>query len=280
MSCSSSISRRHFLAAGATALAVAALPVAEARATDRVGESLYDVRVPGLPAQLAGLRIAQVSDLHLYAGIHPAAAHALELLDRARPDLIVLTGDQWDRVPGARSFPAWLRQLPAGVPVIGVLGNHEFSAGFSAAHAARVHRAGGAQLLVNEGTTVTLRGERLFVVGLDDYRFGHANVSSVLRDAPAGVPQLWLQHEPEQMDVTPWPREASAALVLGGHTHGGQIRVPGTPAITPRGSGRYLAGWYDSPVGRYYVSRGVGTSSLRLRMWCPAEVPIFTLRAA
>jgi predicted MPP superfamily phosphohydrolase len=280
MSGSSSISRRHFLAAGATALAAAALPVAEARATARVRQSLSDVRVRGLPAGLAGVRVAQVSDLHLYAGVHPAAAHALELLEGARPDLIVLTGDQWDRVPGARTFPAWLRQLPAGVPVIAVPGNHEYSAGFSAAHTARIHGAGGAQLLVNEGTTVVLRGERLFVVGLDDYRHGHADVSRALRDAPAGVPQLWLHHEPEQLDVTPWPREASAALVLGGHTHGGQIRVPGAPAITPHGSGRYVAGWYDSPVGRYYVSRGVGTSSLRLRMWCPAEVPVFTLQAA
>jgi predicted MPP superfamily phosphohydrolase len=268
------------MAAGATALAAAALPVAEARATDRVSESLYDVRVRGLPARLAGVRIAQVSDLHLYAGVHPAAAHALEVLDRVRPDLIVLTGDQWDRVAGARTFPAWLRQLPAGVPVVGVLGNHEYSAGFSAAQAERIHRAANAQLLVNEGTTVTVRGERLFVVGLVDYRNGHADISRVLRDAPAGVPQLWLQHEPEQMDATPWPRGTSAALVLGGHTHGGQIRVPGAPVIRPRGSGRYLSGWYDSPVGLYYVSRGVGTSSLRLRMWCPAEVPVFTLRAA
>lgn len=280
MSGSSSISRRYFLAACATALAAAAVPAAEARATDRVSQSRYDVRVRGLPAALDGVRIAQVSDLHLYAGVHAAASHAVALLDQVRPDLIVLTGDQWDRVAGAHAFPAWLRELPAGAPVIGVLGNHEFSAGFSAAHAERIHHAGGAQLLVNEGTTVALRGERLHVVGLDDYRFGRADAARALRDAPAGVPQLWLQHEPEQMDVTPWPSDARAALVLGGHTHGGQVRLPGAPAITPRGSGRYLAGWYDSPVGRYYVSRGVGTSSLRVRMWCPAEVPIFTLRAA
>lgn len=280
MSYSSSISRRHFLAAGATALAAAAVPAAEARATNRVGESLFDVRVRGLPAALDGVRIAQVSDLHLNAGVHAAAAHAIELLDRARPDLIVLTGDQWDRVAGAHTFPAWLRELPAGALVIGVLGNHEFSAGFSAAQAERIHHAGGAQLLVNEGTTITLRGERLHVVGLDDYRFGRSDTSRALHDAPAAVPQLWLHHEPEQLDVTPWPRDARAALVLGGHTHGGQVRLLTAPVITPRGSGRYVAGWYDSPVGRYYVSRGVGTSGLRLRMWCPAEVPIFALRAA
>lgn len=280
MSSSTTISRRHFLAAGATALATAALPMAEARATDRVSESAYDVFVPGLPQALAGVRVAQVSDLHLYAGVHAAAAHALSVIDRARPDLIVLTGDQWDRVPGAHAFPAWLRQLPAGVPVLAVLGNHEFSTGFSASQAERVHRAGGAQLLVNESTTVSVHGERLAVVGLDDYRYGRADVTRALHAAPPGVPQLWLQHEPEQMDATRWPREVHAALVLGGHTHGGQVRLPGAPALTPRGSGRYLAGWYDSPVGRYYVSRGVGTSGLRLRMWCAAEVPVFTLRAA
>jgi predicted MPP superfamily phosphohydrolase len=280
MSNTSSLSRRHFLAAGATALAAAVLPAAEARATDRVAESPYDVPVPGLPVRLAGVRVAQVSDLHLYAGIHAAAAHALAVLDEARPDLIVLTGDQWDHTPGAHTFPAWLRQLPAGVPVVAVLGNHEYSAGFSASASERLHRAGGAELLVNETTTVSVRGERLAVVGLADYRYGRDDATRAMRGAPAGVPQLWLQHEPEQMDATRWPDHARAALVLGGHTHGGQVRLLGAPVITPRGSGRYVSGWYDSPVGRYYISRGVGTSSLRLRVGCPAEVPVFTLRAA
>jgi predicted MPP superfamily phosphohydrolase len=277
MSSGTTISRRHFLAAGAAALGSAALPAAEARATDRVGESHYEVRIHDLAPSLTGVCIAQVSDLHLYDGVHPAAERALSVLDRERPDLIVLTGDQWDRVAGAHAFPAWLRQLPPRVPVVAVLGNHEFSSGFSPAQAERVHRAGGAHLLVNEATTVAVRGGRISVVGLEDYRHGRGEAPRALDAVTSGAPQVWLQHEPEQMDATRWPAGATAGLVLGGHTHGGQLRVPALPPVTPRGSGRYVAGWYESPVGRYYVSRGVGTSGVRLRMWCPAELPIFTL---
>jgi predicted MPP superfamily phosphohydrolase len=241
--------------------------------------SRHVLRVPGLPPALVGARIAQVSDLHLYRGLHPAARRATAALDAERPDLIVLTGDQWDRRRGARALPDWLRELPRGCPVVAVLGNHEFSCGFSRAAAERLHQAGGAELLVNQARTVRVRGARLTLVGLDDYRHGVTDPARALADAPADVPQIWIQHEPEQMDATPWPAGARASLVLGGHTHGGQVRLPGLAAVTPRGSGRYVAGWYRSPVGPYYVSRGVGASGVRVRFGCPAELPIFTLAA-
>jgi len=271
-------SRRRFLAAGAAALASAALPVAELRATARVGESPFSITVDDLPPELDGVRIAQVSDLHLYDGLHSAAAHAVDVLDRERPDLIVLTGDQWDHAAGARAFPSWVRELPSGTPVVAALGNHEYSAGMSAAEAARVHEAAGAVLLVNEAVVVPLRGGRVSVLGLDDLRFGRAEPERALAGAPPGVPQIWLQHEPEQMDATAWPSGTESVLALGGHTHGGQVRVPGLPPFTPRGSGRYVAGWYEAAIGRYYVSRGVGASGVRVRVGCPAEVPIFTIR--
>jgi predicted MPP superfamily phosphohydrolase len=69
-----------------------------------------------------------------------------------------------------------------------------------------------------------------------------------------------------------------ALLVLAGHTHGGQIRGPGCTPVVPRGCGRFRQGWYESDLGRVYVSRGIGTSVLPLRFLCPPELPIFTLR--
>ena len=66
--------------------------------------------------------------------------------------------------------------------------------------------------------------------------------------------------------------------MLAGHTHGGQIRGPGCTPVVPRGCGRFRQGFYDAPLGRVYISRGIGTSVVPLRFLCPPELPIFTLR--
>jgi predicted MPP superfamily phosphohydrolase len=274
-----SLSRRKFLATGAAVLAAGALPLAQVEASDRVRLADLRVPVPGLPTVLDGVRIAQVTDLHLYDGVHAAARQALEVLDRARPDLLLLTGDQWDRPAGARALASWTRELRPECQVIAVLGNHEYSSGFTPARAERMHGAAGVRLLVNEVAVVSVRQGALSVLGLDDFRHGRGDPAAALDRAAAGLPQIWMHHEPQQLDATSWPADARVALAVGGHTHGGQIRMPGMPVWTPKGSGRYLAGWYGSPIGSYYVSRGVGTSGVRMRFRCPAELPVFTLRA-
>ncbi len=274
------MTRRRFLAAGAATLAVAAIPTAELHATHQVRLSRRRVGVPGLPPALAGFTIAQVSDLHLYERRpHGAAEHALEVLTRVRPDLLVLTGDQWDRRAGAAALPDWLRSLPSSTRVLACVGNHEYSTGM-ARRAARIHGRGGCELLVNRAATLEVPGGRLQVVGLDDWRHGTQDPEGVARQLDPGLPQLWLLHEPEQVDRFAWPVEARPFLLLAGHTHGGQVRLPLMEPYTPRGSGRYLAGEYATPQGPLYVSRGVGTSGPRVRVQCPPEVPVFELAPA
>ncbi|HET8623062.1 MAG TPA: metallophosphoesterase [Gemmatimonadales bacterium] len=235
------------------------------------------VPVPGLPRAFAGFRIAQVADLHLFNGVHPAARAALAQLDREQPDLLVLTGDQWDRPCGANSLAAWLRELPAGTEVIAVPGNHDYEAGFTRAEAERVHERGGARLLVNQAAVLRRGRGALAIIGLEDLRSGPADPLGAVAGVDADTPQIWLHHQPAQIDAVSFPSHARAALALGGHTHGGQVRVMGVSPIRPRGAGRYLAGWYRSPIGPYYVSRGVGASGVRIRIGCPPELPVFTL---
>ena len=67
-------------------------------------------------------------------------------------------------------------------------------------------------------------------------------------------------------------------MILSGHTHGGQIRLPGLTLYTPPGSGRYVSGWYRDTLAPLYVSRGIGTATIRMRFFCPPELPVFTLR--
>ena len=88
--------------------------------------------------------------------------------------------------------------------------------------------------------------------------------------------RIWLAHAPVLAPAL--PRATHPALVLSGHTHGGQILLPFVPALTPHGSGGFVSGRYDVTAGELYVSRGVGTSGIRARLRCPAELPIFVLR--
>ena len=279
-----SITRRRFLTASALAAAAAAIPVMDAEAEDDVRITRLPVFVPDLPRGLAGVTIAQVTDLHLYhEEPHAAARRALTILARERPDLLVLTGDQWDYEPGAAGYLAWLRARPKGLPAVAVLGNHEYATGSGSRSdilraAERVHARGDAELLVNASRTIRIRSADLRVIGLDDLRHGQPALEPFDRLLDPAEPQLWLFHEPAQADRPGWPSSAAPFLMLAGHTHGGQIRLPLVPAVTPIGSGRYVAGMYGTPRGALYVCRGVGSSGPRIRYRCPAEVALFQLR--
>jgi predicted MPP superfamily phosphohydrolase len=111
-------------------------------------------------------------------------------------------------------------------------------------------------------------------------RYGKTDAAAAARGLDPVVPQIWLLHEPAQLDGAAWPDGPPPLLTLAGHTHGGQIRCPGVPPILPQGSGRYLAGLYQTRRGPFYVSRGVGAATPRMRVLCPAELPIFELRRA
>ncbi|HEX6670069.1 MAG TPA: metallophosphoesterase [Gemmatimonadales bacterium] len=279
----SSLSRRRFVATSAMAAVAASIPFVRAEAEDDVRLTRLPVFVPNLPDGLVGATIAQVTDLHLYGPEpHPAALGALAILERERPDLLVVTGDQWDHRSGAEGYLAWLRARPRGLPAVAVIGNHEYATGrgsradiLRSVH--RLHERGEAELLVNAATAIPVRGSHLRVVGLDDLRHGEPRPEAAARAVDPAEPQLWLFHEPGQADRPGWPSTVAPFLMLAGHTHGGQIRLPLVPAVTPSGSGNYLAGLYRTPRGPLYISRGVGTSGPRIRYRCPAEVALFQL---
>ncbi len=239
--------RRHFLAAaGAAGAALAGDALAiEPR---RVQLTRHDVPVPGLPPALEGVRIAQVSDMHLPACRGPVAL-ALELLERERPDIVVHTGDAVEVASAAL-----LAELgPAICGTAGsaaVLGNWEHRVAFTGGAADQAWDRAGVRLLRNAHVVIQVRGAALALVGLEDLLHARPDVAAARRGLPDGIPEVWLGHEPQLVEqrtaaVTP------PALFLCGHTHGGQIRVPGVP---PGGLGA---------VRRGVVSRRVG-AALRL----------------
>lgn len=236
------------------------------------------VTLPRLPAALDGLRVAQLSDLHISqyttAGdIGRAAALAM----RQSPDVIVLTGDFiWREVTKhAERLVEPLRSLHAPLGVYAVLGNHDHWEG--AALTAGVLAQTGVELLVNQ----TLRldaGAPLWLVGLDDVWERKHNLRAALAGTPDDECKLLLVHEPDFADrAANFPVD----LQLSGHSHGGQVNLPrfGRPVLPYLGQ-KYPAGLYQVGNLALYTNRGIGVISPPVRLNCPPEVTLLTLRAA
>ena len=241
---------------------------------------VYDVplAVPGWPASLDGLRVALVSDVHAggpWGGLDRLRSIVDEVVE-ARPDLILLLGDHVADVPfGAHLDPAPVAKALAGllraeVPVLGVLGNHDWWAGGWRVR----HCFEEAGLPVLEEAAQPVLDGRLWVAGVGDLWERTPSVPDALAEVPEGAPVLLMTHNPDVVvDVPP-----SVQLVVAGHTHAGQVRVAGRPVhhVSERSGNRLSYGWY--PDHRLYVTAGVGLSLVPLRS-VPPEVPVLVLSA-
>ncbi len=237
------------------------------------------VRIQGLPRALDGYVVAQVSDIH--AGLHVGERildDGLELVRRAKADLLVATGDLVDFDP---SFaPLVARKLAGAAPrdgVVAILGNHDHYAGPAAV--LRALRAGGITTLVNEGRVIRpADGGGFALLGVEDLwarRGGRKgpDLDRALAAVPEHLPRILLSHQPWTVDE--WA--GRVALQLSGHTHGGQINPVVRPAdlFFP-----YVAGMYEVKGTSLYVNRGIGTVGPPARVGAPPEVTRFVLLAA
>jgi predicted MPP superfamily phosphohydrolase len=234
--------------------------------------------VPGLSTTLEGLRIAHVTDLHLPACRSQAEA-VVRLLATERPEVVLHTGDAVEVPAGLPVLSELAPSLRGSLATAAVLGNWEHRDPRVATGTTDAWQRAGVPLLANSHTVVRVRDSGLAFVGFADLLMAQPDLEAARRDLPAGAIEVWVGHEPELADGRPTtvPRPA---LFLAGHTHGGQIRLPGLPAITPPGSGRYIEGWYPDAAVPLYVSRGIGMAEIRARFRCPPELPIFRLTRA
>jgi uncharacterized protein len=266
------VTRRTALKAVAGAgLAAAAGFGAYGFAYERRHAVVTDTTLPvhGLPRTLVGFRIGLISDIH-YGKFMSAdsVAAAATLLMGARPDLIVLAGDfvTWaDRASVGPCADA-LATLAAPAGVVAVAGNHDPEPALNSVFEA--HRI---QVLRDEHARVTARGEALAVGGLRYWSRRESDIDRLFRGAP-GFPIL-VAHDPR--------RHVQAAalgvpLLLSGHTHGGQVVLPGIGAPA---AARFPVAWGPARQRNttLYVTRGLGTVFLPVRLNCPPEVAILTL---
>ena len=242
-----------------------------------------EVTVAGLPVEWDGGTVMQLSDPHLgYPS--PAAWRAIDTICAERPDLVVVTGDVADRRSSIPVVLAWAKQLceAAGVPVIYVPGNHEhwrFGDGEAMAQFLEQLRQVGFVVLENESTRISHRsgGIGLAIVGLDDSYSYNMDVEAGFSGLAAGEQAIVLEHCPD--DVTSIVASAHASLVLTGHTHGGQVRLPvwGDRLTAALEGSPFVRGLYQVGGVPLYVSQGLGMSVLPVRFFCPPEVTVFTL---
>ena len=230
-----------------------------------------DIPISGLPHALDGLRVGLLTDVHHSAMVPPEdVSLAVALVAAARPDLVVLGGDYVTFGDGRFVEPVADLLAPlAGAPFgsFAVLGNHDDDRDMPAALDAR-----GFTVLKDARTRVVVRGEPVDFAGVRFWTRKAPDVARVLRGT--GETTILLAHDPRRLV------EAAALdvqLVLSGHTHGGQVLLPGIGAIAGR-KFPVLAGQATRENTALFVSRGVGTVYVPVRINCPPEVALLTLR--
>lgn len=273
--------RAFFKSLGALGAATGALALGTAYGFNVEPHTLVveriEMRLPRLPGAFDGMTIAHLSDLHL--GPYVSEEHLLEavrMTNALKPEVIVLTGDlvnsSWHYIQPCAEI---IERFEAPLGVYAVLGNHDYWVGFLN-HMVQSVRETGIVLLRNEAVPITRGRETIYIVGIDDLWLRLADVKRALETVPRGACKIALMHEPDFADIS---AQAEIDLQLSGHSHGGQVRLPGIgPLILPKYGEKYPMGAYRvGTFTRLYTTRGVGVLPPGVRFNCPPEITFLTL---
>ena len=242
-----------------------------------------DVILKRLPREFHGFRIAQISDMHFgpYMG-RAGLERAVKLVQFFRPDLLALTGDfvshpfgKPNGAEGARFAEpcAEVFSTVTGIPVIAILGNHDHWNNAGIVEGALQDR--GIQVLRNRSIPLERGRSRIWISGIDDVLAKAADLGKTLRDVPPSEATVLLAHEPDFAD---YAAHFPVDLQLSGHSHGGQVRLPGVGALVlPSMATKYPVGLNRVGSLQVYTNRGLGVINPPVRFNCPPEVTFVTL---
>ena len=251
----------------------------------------HDVYLGNLPDRFNGLRIVQLSDVHMDEYTEPAfLRRVIDQVNRIEADAVFLTGDYVSYGLGSRDFAvgaAWqcaniLNELKCKQRYA-VLGNHDVLVGGNQVTAALA--ANGITVLRNAYLPMERNGARIWLAGLDDPVDGlpdpETAIPSSIRHRP-NEPTLLLCHAPDYVDhLLAHPPGQAVDLMLSGHTHGGQVRLPLLGALElPELGRKYVEGCFRLGELQLYVNRGIGTVGIPFRFDCPPEITLMTLRSS
>ena len=283
---SSRFTRRNFLiGTGVTAAGLALYSGEIARHEVDIVDR--PISITNLPASFHGYRIVQLSDIHLDEYTEPFFLERIvHKVNTLAPDLVLVTGDFITH--GSLTFIAGGHAIRRCAEILttltaplryGCLGNHDVA--FDPATVINTLHAHGTPVLVNQYLPIERKGDRIWLCAVDDPGTSHPNLDLALPEKPDG-PVILLAHEPDYADdVVAHPRGPLVDLMLSGHSHGGQIRLPFLgPLILPPMAEKYPEGHYLFNRMQLYVNRGIGTVGLPLRLNCPPEITLITLQPA
>ena len=284
------VTRRRFLKASAGGALGLALYSGEI-ARHWIDVTYLDFGLPGLNHAFDGMRIVQLSDIHLDDFTEPFfLRHVVTVVNQLRPEAVFLTGDFVSEGFVSRNSSveaAWLcgsilRELDCK-DRYAVMGNHDIGVGAQKVTAAL--RENGTAVLRNSFVPIERGGARFWLAGVDDPVNGEPDPEKTIPAAIRNVahePVVLLCHAPDYADtLLKLPSGQAASLMLSGHTHGGQVRLPllGAMELPPMGQ-KYVKGLFRLGNMQLYVNRGIGTIGVPFRLNCPPEITVLTLRAA
>lgn len=238
-----------------------------------------EIFIPNLPVAFDGFRIAQLSDVH-HSKLVPLweVRRAVDLTMSARADAVVLTGD-YTTLERKYIDPCAeeLSRLSAPAGVWAVLGNHDHNTDGPATQRALERR--GISVMKNVNTRLRRGSDELQLVGIDDWSWNQTDWAQAFKGVNRARPSLLLSHQPRVLDA---PETEGVSLILSGHTHGGQVRLPffGSPASLMGEDFKYLRGRFQQAGTQLYVTRGTGVISVPVRFGARPEVAVLRLRRA
>jgi len=276
------ITRRNFLRASLGTIASSSAAYAYARYAEPYWLDIASVELtlPKLPDAFANFTIAQISDLHFGAVTTPEHIQpAIDAVQALNADAIVLTGDIVSRLTHGEPdmIVQALSQLRAREGVFAVLGNHDWWEGGLAVGDAL--RRAGVMLLSNRHHSIRRGKQTLYLAGVDDVWCDKQDLAAAMAGVAPEAAVVMLVHEPDYADTV--AQESRVILQLSGHSHGGQIRMPGYGGILfPPFGKKYTNGLYHINEMALYTNRGIGMVNRPMRFACRPEVTCFTLKPA
>jgi len=276
------LTRRSFLSLSGAAAAGLAFYAGEV-ARHELSVEEHTIHLARLPDAFRGMRIVQISDFH-YAEY--TEAYFLERMVRVvnglKPDLVALTGDFISFGPMPYSFAR--RHAPACAAILSriecplryaIMGNHDWDVGRE--YVIGPLKEHGIPTLVNAAVALERDGQRLWLAGLGSACYGAAHPERAVPKAAmtGGEAVILMAHEP---DILPEVSRYNVDLMLSGHTHGGQVRLPFLPPLALPDLGKiYVEGLFQHGPTQLYVNRGIGAVGVPFRLNCPPEITLLTL---
>lgn len=240
-----------------------------------------DVAIEGAPKGLEEIKIAVVADIH--AGATPQehwrAKRIVSAVNAQKPDIIIFLGDYTNgyfyRAPAPEErLVEYLSAFHAPLGKFGIFGNHDIK--YGKAKIEKILRASGVEIICNNNRKISTPRGSFYLAGIDDPQTSDYSFSAAMRGIPAGAPVVFLTHNPSVYREIP----QGVGLVLAGHTHGGQVRLPFFGNVMPVANvPRRLVSGVSAEGGRtFHTSAGLGVSRLPIRFFCPPEFTILTIK--